>query len=125
MEAQEELEKSIGTLEPETLKPTKVKIVKVELKEIGPKKIKKLVCTCKHPDKEETIEISRVRYIVKDDKLATVGLWYKEDKEGNLQKGTALASFVVWSEAMNMKQLESKEVETVAEDTGYLCFKAY
>jgi len=123
MESQEELEKGIGNIEPEILKPAKVKIVKVELKEI--KKMKKLVCSVKHPNREETIDISRVKYIGKGDKVSTVGLWYMEDSEGNIQKGTALAEFLIFNVAKNIKQLEGKEIETIAEDSGYLCFKSY
>jgi len=123
MTIQEELTKGIGNIEPEILKPAKVKIVKVELKDIN--KMKKLVCTCKHPDREETIEISRVKYLGKGEKLSTVGLWYREDKDGNIQKGTALVEFLIFNAVETIKQLEDKEIDTIAEDTGYLCFKSY
>jgi len=100
-----------------------VKIVKVEMKPIN--NMKKIVCSVKHPNREEPIAISRVKYLGKGEKLATVGIWYKEDKEGNIQKGTALADFLIFNGVENVKQLEGKEIETIAEDTGYLCFKAY
>ena len=122
MENQTELEKGIGTKEPEILKPAKVKIEKVELRDV--KKMRKVVCTVKHPEQDTPIEISRVKYQKKDN-LKTVGLWYKEDEDELLQKGTALAQFLTFVDAKNIKELEGKEVETLAEDNGYLCFKAY
>lgn len=125
MESQAELERPIGKIEQEILSSKKVKIVKVEIQEIGAKKMKKLVCVCKHPDRDEEIRISRVRYIGKDNKVITVGLWVIKDKNEDIQKGSALANFLGFNNAMNMKQLEKIEVDTVIEETGYLCFKAY
>jgi len=123
METQIELEKEIGTKEPEILQPKKVKIVKLELKEVN--KMKKLVCGVKHPDRDEPIDISRVEQIGKDKKVKAVGLWYKEDEDNNIQKGIALSQFLVFNGANKISDLMNKEVETAIEDTGYLCFKAH
>ena len=122
-ETQEELEKGIGNKETESLKPATVKIVKVSVESIN--SMKKVVCSAKHPDREELINISRVKYLGKNEKLSTVGIWYKEDSEGNIQKGTALAEFLIFNTAESIKQLEGKEIETITEDSGYLCFKGY
>jgi len=126
MEEQEKLEKGVGTKEPEILKPAKVKIVKVRLEEVqfGNKTQEKVICSVKHPDREETIDISRIK-VLKKDKLRSSGLWYKQDEEENIQKGTALADFLEFMKAENIKSLEGLELDTVAEDDGYLCFKAY
>ena len=126
METQEELEIPIGTIEPEkkSLEPKKVKIVKVEIIEVGEKKTKKVSCSVLHPDYEDgTITISSVAYL-KDKKVVTSGLWYRLDTEGKIQKGTALATFLVSTNSNNLKELEGKEVETDV-DGAYLCFKAY
>ncbi len=125
METQIELEKEIGTIEPEmqSLKPAKVKIVSVEVIEVGEKKNKKVNCLVLHPDKEEPITISAVSYL-RDKKVVTTGLWYNLDKEDNLQKGSALSLFLTWTASKNMNELKEKEVDTELEG-NYLCFKAY
>ncbi len=125
METQAELEKEVGTQEQErnTLKPAVVKIVKVEIVEVGEKKNKKVNCYIKHPDKEETITISAVSFL-RDKAVKTVGLWYNLDKEENIQKGSGLAVFLEKTSSKNLKELEGKEVETEL-DGNFLCFKAY
>ena len=127
METQEELEKQVGTIESEKkrLEPKKVKIVKVEIIEVGKeKKNKKANCLVEHPDYSEgQITISAVAYL-KDKKVETTGLWYNLDEEGNIQKGSALATFLNYTNSKNLKELEGKEVETDS-DGNYLVFKAY
>ena len=126
METQNELEKEIGTIESEgkRLEPKKVKIVKVEIIEVGEQKNKKINCSVLHPDyKDGMITISSVSYL-RDKKVVTTGLWYNLDKEENLQKGSALATFLNSTNSKNLKELEGKEVETEL-DKNYLCFKAY
>ncbi len=126
METQEKLEKEVGTKEPEILKPEKVKVEKVDLAEVkfGSQTREKLVCSVKHPNKEELIDISKIKY-QKKDKLQTSGLWYKEDEDGLIQKGTALAELLNFTGSKNIKELVGKEIDTVADEEGYLCFKAY
>ncbi len=126
METQEKLEKEVGTKEAEILKPAKVKVEKVNLVEVkfGNQVREKLVCAVKHPDREEPIEISKVKY-QKKDKLQTSGLWYKEDEDSLIQKGTALAELLNFTGSGNIKSLIGKEIDTVADEEGYLCFKAY
>ncbi|KKN65920.1 hypothetical protein LCGC14_0476230 [marine sediment metagenome] len=125
METQTELEKEIGTIEPEmlSLKPEKVKIVEVKVLPVGEKKNLKVNCLVKHPDKEESITISSVSYL-RDKAVKTTGLWYNLDKEENIQKGSALAIFLEKTNSKNLKELEGKEVDTEL-DGNYLCFKAY
>lgn len=125
METQAELEKEIGTIEPEmqTLKPEKVKIVEVKIVEVGDKKNKKVNCLIKHPDREEPVTISSVSYL-RDKAVKTTGLWYNLDKEENIQKGSALAIFLEKTSSKNLKELQGKEADTEL-DGNYLCFKAY
>ncbi len=125
METQNELEKEVGTIEPEmqNLKAAKVKIVEVKIVEVGDKKNKKVNCFAKHPDKEEPITISSVSYL-RDKKVVTTGLWYNLDKDENIQKGSALATFLESTSSKTLKELEGKEVDTELEG-NYLCFKAY
>jgi len=122
---QQELEKGIGNIEPErkTLQPKKVKIVQVDIVEVGEKKNKKVTILVKHPDKEETINLSSVNLLI-DKKVRTIGLWYNLDSDGNLQKGSALAEFLTFTNSKNLKDLSGKEVDTDLEG-NFLCFRAY
>lgn len=125
METQEELEKEIGTIEPEnkTLEAKKVKIVKVEIVEVGDKKNKKVNCLVQHPDAEKEIKMSSVSALV-NKSVKSIGLWYNLDKEENIQKGSALANFLQFTGSKNLKELEGKEVDTELEG-NFLGFKAY
>jgi len=126
MTTQEELTKEIGNIESEAkrLEPKKVKIVKIEIQEVGDKKNKKVVCSVKHPDADDTISISALAYL-KDKKVVNSGLWYNLDKEENIQKGSALATFMDKNDVKNLLELIDKEIETEFDSAGYLCFRAY
>lgn len=123
METQAELNLAIGTLELErvALKPAKVKIVSVKIEDT--KKAKKVVFESKHPDREETIHLSSVAYL-QDRAVKTSGTWLNLDKEGKLQKGSALVTFLTRLNATTIQEAVGKEVETEL-DGNYLCFKAY
>ena len=127
MDTQTELENEIGTLELErkTLKPTKVKIVNVEIVPVGKNNNLKVNCLVKHPDTEQEIHMSSVAYLrFPEKKVVTIGLWYNLDKEKKIQKDSALAIFLNSVNAKNLKELKGKEVETEL-DGNFLCFKAY
>lgn len=124
-----ELETPIGTKETKKLEPKKVRItdMKVEMqkskddsKDVG----KKVIISCKHPDKEEIIEISSVMF-VKNKEIKTSGLWYKLDDDKLLSKDSATAAFLKFHNAGSLKEMMNKEVPTDLDDKGYLCFKAY
>jgi len=124
MEEQQELNKEIGTEELEkknALEPKKVKIFKISLR--NTKKGKILNCESKHPDKEETINISSVAYL-RDKAVVNSGLWYSLDSQENIQKGSALATFMQKVGVKTLLEIEGKEVDTEL-DEGWLCFKAY
>ena len=125
METQKELNKAIGTIEPErkeSLKPTKVKIVKVSLRDT--KKGKIVSCESEHPDREDNLNISSVAYL-RDKQVTNSGLWFTLDKEENIQKGSALATFLNKVGVNSPKELEGKEVDTELDEEQWLCFKAY
>ncbi len=125
MEEQTELNKEIGTEEPErkdALEPKKVKIVKVSLRDT--KKGKVLDCESKHPNKEENIHISSVAYL-RDKQVVNSGLWYTLDSQENLQKGSALATFLQVVGVKTPADLVDKEVDTELDEQKWLCFKAY
>lgn len=124
MEAQNELKIGIGNEEATTLKPSNVKILDVIVSELGVKKSKKVVCKCKHPDKEETINISALKY-EHNGKLEVSGLWVNKDSKGLIRKGSALAVFLQGNGANIISDLIGKDVQTTTDEKGYLCFKAY
>lgn len=125
MEEQQELNTPIGTTEPEkqTLEAKKVKIVNAKIVQIEKAKSKKVTVEVKHPDKEETFHISSVAYL-EGKQVVTKGLWFNTDKEGKIQKGSALATFLNKVGAETIAALNGKEVDTEL-DGNYLCFKAY
>ena len=126
METQEDiLNLETGEKEAVSLKPAKVKIEKVVVQEVGTKGNKKLVCSVKHPDKDESISISAVKYEGTKGKLTISGLWVNLDEDKKIRKGTALANFISYLECKIPKELEGKEIDTVEDDSGYLVFKAY
>ena len=127
MEEQEILNLETGTKEIQALKPAKVKIVKVRVSdiEIGSKINKKVICEVKHPDREETIEISSVKIERTKGKLQVSGLWVNLDEDNKIRKGSALAIFKDFYGAKTLKELEGKEADTTEDEGGYLCFKAY
>jgi len=127
-QTQAKLDKKIGTKELQILKPMKVKVagVKLDPKTIRGKDTEIVVLICKHPSREETIEISKVK-LVKGNTVKTSGLWWNEDEEGLIQKGSAIAELLNFCSVESPKQLEGKELETTTESdsSNYLVIKAY
>lgn len=131
-ESQEDLlNKKVGTLEPEKLKPGKVLVkdisIQQQMKKGTDKPVGKLaIFMCKHPDKEDLIKLSKVLFR-KDEKesVKESGLWYNQDKIKDIQKGSALAVLINHNNVSTLKELENKELETDLNEAGYLCFKAY
>lgn len=124
MEQQNELQIGIGTEEAISLKPAIVKILDVRIEEVGTKKSKKVIASCKHPDDPEAIQISSVKYENKG-KLETAGLWVNKDSKGLLRKGSSLSMLLVTYGCQTIEQLKDKSIPTLQDEKGYLCFKAY
>lgn len=124
MENQEILKLEIGTKESTKLTPERVKILAIKIEVVGEKKNEKLVCEVKHPMNEDPIHISSVKYENKG-KLDNVGMWINIDDEGKIRKGSALAVLISYLNKNTPEELVGQEVETVEDDKGYLCFKAY
>lgn len=119
-----DLELPIGTKELTGLKSAKVKLLNTKIVEVGEKKNQKVVLIVKHPDRDESVEISAVKY-EKKGKLDISGLWLNKDEEGLIRKGSALANFLVFLKCEKINDLPLKECETTEDEKGYLCFKAY
>lgn len=118
----------IGNRENVSLKPATVKILgyKIEMqkdkndKDVG----EKVSVICKHPDKEEQIEISSVSYR-KGKEIKTSGLWFKLDQDEMIPKQSALASLLNFLNSKNLDEIVGKDALTELDDKNYLCFKAY
>ena len=127
-ETQAKLDKKIGIQELQILKPAKVKVagVKLDPKTVKNKQAEIVVLICKHPDREETIEISKIK-LVKGNTVKTSGLWWNEDSDGLIQKGSAIAELLSFCSVETPKQLEGKELDTTTESdtSNYLVIKAY
>jgi len=126
MEAQEILKTPIGTIEPEkkTLKPAKVMIVNVSIEHIEKAKADKAVFKVKHPDKEETVNISSVSFL-DEREIITVGTWINMDNKNKLQKGSGTARLLNKIGVQSLQEAQGKEIDTELDERGYLCFKAY
>ena len=129
METQNELKLGIGTKDIEVLKPAIVKIEKVEIIELpskkeGQKKPKKLICHSKHPDSAKLVQISSVKY-EKKEALKTDGLWFNLDSDGLIKKNSAIAILLQSVGCKTIEELQGKEISTIPNEAGYLCFKAY
>jgi len=127
-ETQSKLDKAVGTKEIVTLMPKAVEVasVKLEPKTIRDKKTEILVVGCKHPDSDKPIEISKVK-LLKGNTVKSTGLWYSEDEDGNIQKGSAIATLLNFYSVSNPRELIGKTVNTTTENesSNYLVIKAY
>jgi len=132
METQKDITKiGIGTKETNTaLKPAKVTIlgnrIQTETKDGNEMKSPLVHIIVKHPDREEALELSKVKYI-KSDKVTVVGLWANLDDEGLIQKSSAVAELLRFMKVNSIDELTGKEIEAVeqSKEDLYLCLKAY
>jgi len=116
----------IGTLETEKtkLKPAKLKIVAFKIEHIEKAHNDKVVFEAKHPDAEDTIKISAVSCL-NGKQVITTGTWFNLDADEKIVKDSALANLLVSLNVTNLNDTIGKEIDTEAEEHGYLVFKAY
>ncbi len=120
----------IGTKEPVTLKPKKVRVenVMLESKEKDGKVVGELiVLICKHPDREEAIEISNVKTLGIGDKVKLSALWFNKDEDGKLAKKSVASQVLRYYDVNNFGDLIGTDIDTVvqSESNSFLCVKAY
>ena len=120
-----DLEIPLGTTESVKIEAKPVTVLSVRVDTIEKAKAKKAIFTCKHPDMQDFIDISATKFIAKDDKISTSGTWYNLDKEGKIQKGSALFALLSHYACLNLKAIEGQTVNTILDDKGYLAIKAY
>ena len=127
------LNKEVGNIEKKALEPKPVVIAGTSVEDVKGKKGgkkegqvvgQKIILMCKHPDKEEIINISQAKFI-KGDSVKTTTTWINLDEEGNIQMGSTIASLLEKANVKTIKELEGKELQTEADAEGYLCIKLY
>jgi len=125
---EETMNVEVGTKETVALQAAEVTVDNVAIEEQKDKTGKrigdKIVLTCKHPDKEESIKISSVKY-EKNNQIKTTGIWFNKDDEGKIQKGSALALMMDKLGAKTPNDFKGKSLPTTQDEKGYLCIKAY
>ena len=127
MEEQDKLKIGVGDQEIERLEAKEVEVMEVKVEPVtkGEKAIgEKVILISKHPDREDLLQISTVKFI-KGDKIETSGTWFNTDSEGKIQKGTALASLLTFFNVQTLGELVGKKLPTDFDSGGYLCVKAY
>ncbi len=113
-----------------TVSPAKVTIVSVTIKKEN-KEGKKMDTPLaefhvKHPDKDETLKITKVKYL-DGENLKAVGFWVQIDPDGNFYKGSAVEIILSKLGCETLSETIGKEIDTIEEskDSPYLCLKAY
>lgn len=131
-ESQEDfLTKKVGTLEKEKLEALPVVVKDVSVQPLIKKDTKKVAgkmlhIYCKHPKKEEIVDMTKILYRkTEEDAVKELGLWYNEDKEKNIQKGSPVAILMDFVQIEYLADLIDKEIETKHNAEGYLAIKAY
>lgn len=127
MENQEDLlNKKVGDKEIPTLDAKEVEVQGVRVEEVGEKKNQIAVLMCKHPDREEVIDLSKIK-LLRNDKATLSGLWVKTDEDKNIQKGTALAELLKLANVETLGDLTGVKLPTIrqSENIPYLCIKGY
>jgi hypothetical protein len=127
MNQEEKLSKGIGNLEAKKLAEGNVKVIGVKIEEVKNRKDEavgeKVVFIVKHPDREDNLQISKLRYL-KNEKVESSGTWYNLDEENNIVKQSALASLMKHYACLSINDFIGKEVQTIL-DGSYLSIKAY
>jgi len=125
------LNTGIGTKAIESLEPGKVKVVGVRQidkhKKNSDEMLHMIGVICKHPAREETIELSNAKVVVNEKQIKVAALWINKDEDGNLQKGSTAAEVLNYYKVNNFNDLVGKEIELVtqSETNKYLCIKLY
>ncbi len=104
MENQDLMNKKVGTKETPKLEAKDIEVQGARVDEVGEKKNKIVVLMCKHPDKEEVIDLSKIK-LLRNDKAKVVGLWASTDEDGNIQKSSALSELLKVAGVETLKDL--------------------
>lgn len=124
------LNKEVGTKEIETLKAVDVTIKGINVIDVFKRGSetevvgKKLVLSCKHPDREELIKISQIKFL-KGEVVKTSTIWVNMDSDDQLQKGSTVDMILKMFKVTKLSEGLEKTLPTDLDAAGYLCIKAY
>ncbi len=126
MEQQDILNTKVGNKEIPKLEAKEIEVHGVKVEEKGEKNFEILILMCKHPDKDELIDMSKIK-IIDGDKTKVLTSWVKKDEDGNIQKGSAIDKILKLAKVDMASELTGKVLPTTyqAEDGSYLCLKGY
>jgi|AntAceMinimDraft_4_1070372.scaffolds.fasta_scaffold217333_1 hypothetical protein len=116
--------KPVGNKEIERLGPKPVVVDTARIEEKGTNKTPLLILSVKHPDQEETLDLSKAQFI-EGTNVKTVGLWISQDADENIQKGSAVAKLMAFYNITQLVELKDITLQTILDDKKYLCIKAY
>lgn len=85
---------------------------------------KKLVIICKHPDRDEPVNISSMTFIA-GKSVKTSTMWINVDEDGNIEKGSSLAILLQRYNKSTIKELEGTELITELDESKFLAIKCY
>ena len=105
-------------------KEAKAVLGKVGSKNAGKEVGKKLNLVCKHPDREEPINISEMVFVA-GKTVKTSTMWINLDEDGNIQKGSTVALLLEKYQVPNVNALEGKTLQTELDENKFLAIKAY
>ena len=80
----------------------------------------------KHPEEDDLISITKVKYI-DGEKALVKGFWVQKDEEGNFFKGSTIDLILKKLNCETLADTYGLEIDTIEEskDSPYLCLKAY
>jgi hypothetical protein len=116
--------KPIGDKEIKRLEAKPVVVNTARIEEKGVKKTPLLILSVKHPDQDETIDLSKVQFI-DGSNVKTVGLWISQDEDENLQKGSTVSKLMTFYKIKQLVEIKEMTLQTVLDEKNYLCIKAY
>ena len=81
---------------------------------------------CKHPDKEEPIKLTQIKWI-DGDKMVNTSLFVAVDDDGKFMKDSGIARLLTFKGVSTLKALEGLQLDTVkeSEKSKYMCLKCY
>lgn len=120
------LDVEVGEDKPQ-IEPKRVVIEKVDIEDIelgNGEKSKKIVLKVKHPAVEQQIDITGAKY-EQGGKIKKSGLWYKLDNENRLPYNSAISYVLRHYKKKTPREMVGEQIDTVADESGYLLVKAY
>jgi len=81
---------------------------------------------CKHPDKDDPIKLTQIKWI-NGDKMVNTSLFVTLDGDKKFMKDSGIAKLLAFKNVKTLKELEGLEFETVKESerSKYMCLKCY